>query len=156
MTRSEIESKILNLVEKKAISLIEKHLPNDGWTFQWDNAKRRMGQCRYRPKVISMSRILVLEANHLQINNTILHEIAHGMAGHSAGHSWQWKRIALSIGCDGKRCHSVETSVGARYKADCRCDKTHYKFRRPKYGLTGYHCNRCKTKLVFEEIFNVS
>lgn len=152
MTTIQLESKALELIQKLAIRLINKHLPNSGWKFQWDNAKRRLGYCRFGPKIISLSRTLVLETTLEQIEDTILHEIAHVMAGYRAGHGWQWKRVARSIGCSAERCHNVTTKTGAKYEASCKCETPHYKFRRPKHGLTGYRCSACKTKLTFERI----
>jgi predicted SprT family Zn-dependent metalloprotease len=46
-------------------------------------------------------------ANDAKFKNTVLHEIAHAIAGPEAGHGSQWKRIAHQIGYDRnfKRCH---------------------------------------------------
>ncbi len=151
MNRLQLENQILNSIQKMAEELIEKHLAGFGWTFKWDRAKRRMVYCRYLPKKISLSSILVFNATKEEIRNTILHEIAHALAGYEAGHGYKWKRTARSIGCNGETCHSIEIGTGAKYSAKCSC-RVHYKFRKPKYGFSGYRCLKCKTGLVFQEI----
>lgn len=35
-----------------------------------------------------------------RVRNTVLHEVAHAVAGFDAGHGPRWQAIALSIGCD--------------------------------------------------------
>jgi SprT protein len=153
MTTVQMETRVLEMIRTMAEELIEKHLPGKGWTFEWDRAKRRMGCCHYSTKTITMSSFLVLNATKDQIRNTILHEIAHGMAGYAAAHGYHWRRTAISIGCDGKRCHTVKTSAGAKYKATCGgCGNEFFKFRMPKRGLTGRRCRKCKITLKYEVI----
>ena len=106
----------------EASALLREHgLADAGWMFKWDNARRRGGQCDYNRKTISMSKYLVPLWTDEQVRNTLLHEVAHAMTGHGAGHGPQWRRIARMIGCDAERTHSNETVEG-RYKAVCdRC-----------------------------------
>lgn len=75
------------------------------WTFVWDRAKRRFGQCRYVEKQISLSRPLVALNSETQVRDTILHEIAHALAGAGHGHSKHWKEVAASIGAEPHRCY---------------------------------------------------
>ena len=53
-----------------------------GYSFKFDNAKRRFGQCSYTDKRISLSKPLASNNldNFFQINDTILHEIAHALS----------------------------------------------------------------------------
>lgn len=73
------------------------------WSFGWDRAKRRLGVCRLREKVITLSFHFV-HANQdkpHEIHDTILHEIAHALAWTRHGertHGLHWKRICLEIG----------------------------------------------------------
>ena len=47
------------------------------------------------------------EARPEVIKNTILHEIAHAIVGYGvSAHGSEWKRMAMSIGCNGQRCSS--------------------------------------------------
>lgn len=49
--------------------------------------------------------------NCSEFRETILHEIAHIIAGLSFGHSHIWKKILLRIGGNGKRCHKIKTGL---------------------------------------------
>lgn len=78
------------------------------WTFQFDRAKRRFGQCRYGTNTISLSAPLVTLNDEAQVHNTILHEIAHALVGPGHGHDYVWRAKARAIGCDGLRCYQSE------------------------------------------------
>lgn len=82
----------IKLIELAASDLVRKHLGNE-WSLEISRAKRRHGRCYFRRKVIELSRY------HLSDwKDTVLHEIAHGIAGPSAGHGVEWKVACLSIG----------------------------------------------------------
>ena len=104
-----------------AYSLMKQHgLTDAGWHFSFDRAKRRAGACHYSKRTITMSSTYVSLNTEDSIRNTMLHEIAHALAGFRAAHGAEWVRVAKSIGCDGKRCTSEAiTDVKARYEAYC-------------------------------------
>lgn len=97
-----------------------------GWRFQWDDAKRRAGVCRYTTKTIGMSRMWAEHASDDDIIDTILHEIAHALVGAGHGHNHVWRAMARSIGCNAQRCATApETAPQGRYEAVCvSCEKT--------------------------------
>lgn len=99
-----------NDVYDLAIQLMSDHdLLINGWTFQFDNAKKRLGLCRHNTKCISMSRYFVSAATADEVEQTLLHEIAHArLPTHNArgkriGHGPEWRRLARSIGYKGDR-----------------------------------------------------
>ena len=119
----------VNLANKK----IQEHLPNMGWTFQLDNSVRRFGICRYRSKVIGMSRHLIELNDEAQVLDTILHEIAHALTPR-AHHGYEWKMACIRIGAKPVRCYSGETvnTPSLRYQATCGgCGQVHQKAKRP-------------------------
>lgn len=99
-----------------AVGLMRQHGLN-GWTFEFDNAKRRAGVCRYRCKVISLSRHYVrLNAdNYEDIRDTILHEIAHAIAGFKAAHGPAWKAVCRRIGAKPERCYDSSKVIMLRW-----------------------------------------
>ena len=106
-----------------AVSLMCKHaLVSKGWSFQFDESVRRFGYCDYRIKTISLSRVLV-ELNPIeQVRDTILHEVAHALAGPTAKHGRVWQLMAQSIGARPERCYSsdeVQTPT-APWQAVCQ------------------------------------
>ena len=86
--------------ERNAKLLMAAHgLTDKGWRFEWDNAARRFGQCRYSTKTISMSRQLTAQRSEAAVRNTMLHEIAHALTP-GARHGYELRMKALAIGCD--------------------------------------------------------
>jgi predicted SprT family Zn-dependent metalloprotease len=136
----------LNEAENLAISLMRYHgLYELGWRFEFDNAKRRFGVCRYRNKTIGLSKGLTALNELERVRNTILHEIAHALVGPKHGHDWVWRRKAIEIGCDGKRCYSSETTntVESRYIAICpKCKHTHKRHKITSRTKTS-SCGKC-------------
>ena len=65
----------------------------------------RAGQCDYKRKVISLQPTFVEKNYPVVIKWTILHEIAHAIAGRKHGHNKFWKRTAIALGDDGQRCY---------------------------------------------------
>lgn len=124
-----------------ANELMEAHglkQPEDGgkpWFFKFDAGKKRFGRCNYGDRIISLSLYLTRLNTEERVRNTILHEIAHALAGWQAGHGWQWKATARLIGCDGMARYNAEevnrpeTSV----YANCpNCGKESGFYRMPK------------------------
>lgn len=126
----------LNKAQELAKILMSKHdLTSKGWRFEFDTAKRRFGCCNHRYKKITLSRALVQVNSEARVKNTILHEIAHALVGGGHGHDAVWRRKALEIGCDGKRCYTSENTVipESKYIAVCKtCGHKHKKHRLTK------------------------
>lgn len=81
----------------------------DDWQFRLDRATSRFGSCNHRCKTITMSRLLVTLNDKREVRDTILHEIAHALAGPKVrAHGREWREIALRIGCNGRRCYGGE------------------------------------------------
>ena len=87
----------LNGVAGMARRLMDEH-GLTGWTFAFVEAKRRLGNCHFQHRVIRISRTHSLEGSGEQIRDTVLHEIAHAIAGYEAGHGPLWKVTARRIG----------------------------------------------------------
>jgi predicted SprT family Zn-dependent metalloprotease len=123
----------LKTAQNLAISLMDKHgLIDKGWHFEFDNAVKRFGVCRFRRKSIGMSTKLTTLNNEEQVKDTILHEIAHAIAGVGAGHGIEWKRVCLQIGAKPERCYDTDETnvVELKYYAVCgSCGKKHEKAR---------------------------
>lgn len=122
----------------EAEALIQQH-GLDGWSFQFDSAQKRAGACAFSTKVISLSRFYCIKASDAQVRDTVLHEIAHALAGPKHNHDATWKRIARSIGCTADRCHAVDFAP-AKHIASCsRCGWHQKKNRRLRGGV----CKTC-------------
>lgn len=104
----------LHEAEKLAHRLMREHnlfQPLDGsrrWSFRWSNAKRQAGVCRFVEREIALSRPIAELWPEEQVRDTILHEIAHAIAGHKAGHGPVWRAHAVRIGAKPDRTYSGE------------------------------------------------
>ncbi len=68
------------------------------WTLAFVESRRRLGDCWYDHQLIRIARHHAIEHPEPEIRDTVLHEIAHALAGHAAGHGPVWKAIARRIG----------------------------------------------------------
>jgi predicted SprT family Zn-dependent metalloprotease len=130
---------------KLALALMQEHGLHD-WAFRFNRARRRMGVCFYpapgRQGRIELSVYFVANNPDEEIRETILHEIAHALAGSAAGHGPAWKAVCLRIGAKPQRCGSARMPRGA-WLAQCPgCKAEITRHKRPR-TLTGYHCVRC-------------
>jgi predicted SprT family Zn-dependent metalloprotease len=74
-----------------------------GWRLVFDSAKTRAGVCRFDRKEIGLSRPLVSLYAAEHVTETVLHEIAHALAGPRHGHDRVWRATARRIGYRGER-----------------------------------------------------
>lgn len=134
----------MDLIEAKnlAIQLMREH-GLYGWRFDFSRGKRTVGLCNYSRKKISLSREFAQHMNQKQVANTILHEIAHALVGNGHGHNHVWRRKAIEIGCDGKRCSSYNFDIPAKYHAICpECGRIHKANRKIKRKTWCGYCNK--------------
>lgn len=130
----------LDRVEVWARALIALHL-DDSWSFGFDNAKRRAGLCDYSRKRISVSRYLAARYDDDTNHQTLLHEVAHALAGSAAGHGPEWRRVADELGYDGGVTHRGETANElAPWVGSCPAGHLVYRHRRPARRAS---CRRC-------------
>jgi predicted SprT family Zn-dependent metalloprotease len=117
-----------------------------GWTFGFNKAKRGAGVCRFTKKRIELSEVFALKASQKDLLNTILHEIAHALAGKSHDHDKTWKDIAIRVGCDGKRCHTIKFAE-AKIIQFCNC-QTRELYKRPT--SCRMICGKCKVPVQWK------
>lgn len=131
---------MLAIAARAQEALREHGLAAEGWRFRWDQAKRRAGACHFRTKTISLSApIFRLEANRSDVEDTILHEIAHALVGPGVpAHGRIWQLKALAIGAKPVRCHKLETPTP--FVGVCECGPIHGRCILPK---SQRRCKRC-------------
>ncbi|MBO3663456.1 SprT-like domain-containing protein [Microbacterium stercoris] len=138
----------LNRVRVWAQALIDLHL-DASWTFAFDNAKRRAGLCDYTRKRISVSRYLTARYDDDTNHQTLLHEVAHAIAGPGAGHGAAWKRVARDLGYVGGTTHHGETATElAPWVGQCPNGHLAYRHRKPARAMS---CAKCSPR--FDERF---
>ena len=144
----------LTQVEELAAQLITKHqdrgtLPR-GWRFGFDLAPARAGVCNFSAQRINLSVSYCLRATRAEIQDTILHEIAHAMVGPRHNHDAVWKSRAQMIGCSGERCHRVEHSA-PRWIGECGCGQQWFRHRLQRKLLSDRVCAKCRGVITWLE-----
>ena len=89
-----------------------------GWSFQFDHATSRAGCCNYQTRVISLAHAYARSATDAEIDDALLHEIAHALVGQAYGHDQVWQAKAVALDCSGQRCHDVQFTP-PRYIVTC-------------------------------------
>jgi predicted SprT family Zn-dependent metalloprotease len=95
MTHAEAQSLALSLMSLHGLA---------HWSFAFNRRKRTLGLCYYSRQRIELSAHYVLRNDEASIRDTILHEIAHALAGPRAAHGPKWKALARQLGATPKRC----------------------------------------------------
>lgn len=130
-------------------NLLKHHGLRD-WRFAFNNSRTAFGYCCGEDKLISLSNILTFfETNDECVIDTIKHEIAHALDYKIRGfskHDKTWKKLAIDIGCNGKRCgeeNGIKLShFYYKYHAKCkRCQTEFYRFRLSVKN--SYACPKC-------------
>lgn len=112
-----------------------------GWRIEFDNAKRRAGVCRHGSRTISLSAALTRLHDEAEVRETILHELAHALAGPRHQHDETWRAIAVSIGSTGERCVPEDAPrVVGSWLGVCEGGHEFDRHRRPDRVLL---CGRC-------------
>lgn len=110
------------MADLNEVSILARRIMNDHGLghvpFQFDNAKARFGVCKFRgrsgtwvPIQIALSQHLVRVNTLERCLETVLHEVAHALAGHEAGHGPAWRRQARALGIEPRRCGTHEDTV---------------------------------------------
>ena len=126
-----------------ALELMREHgLLADGWTFKFDAGVKRFGATHWKKdrftkefveKKITLARDLVKINTEERVRRTMLHEIAHALAGPHAGHGPLWLAKCAEVGIpDEKACYTNETTVTLPARWIGRCPKCTVKVERER------------------------
>lgn len=110
------------------------------WGFAFDRAKTRHGQCDFTRQRITLSRYFVEMNDEPVVRETILHEIAHAIAGSAAGHGPRWQMVARNLGVRPTARKASKMPKG-RYRGVCSCGYPHHLHRKP---TRAYYCCTCR------------
>jgi predicted SprT family Zn-dependent metalloprotease len=131
---------------------IEWHgLTQRAWRVKYNHSRTCAGECDMRAKTLSFSRHLIARGPLKELRNTLLHEIAHALAGARHDHDQTWRSIALKIGCDGERCYNFEL---APHKWLFRCSAGCWQTRRHRRHSidTKQTCRKCNAACIYVRI----
>ena len=112
------------------------------WAFGFDLATSRAGVCRYSERRIDLSVSYCLAATRAEIEDTVLHEIAHAIVGPRHNHDAVWKAKAREIGCAGERCHRVQHST-PKWVGECGCGQQWFRQTLQRRIMRNRVCAKC-------------
>lgn len=141
----------MNLVaaSRLARDLMDQH-GLKAWTFEFDDAVRRAGMCSYAKQRISLSAPLTRIHDEREVRDTILHEVAHALAGPKAKHGPAWREVAVRIGCSGRRCVDPSApSIDGPWVGTCPSGHRATRFRRPS-GIMS--CRSCGPRFALANL----
>ena len=144
----------MNITEAKTLALLymEEHRLAD-WKLEFENCKRSLGRCHYYDRKITLSEWYVELNEEKDVEDTILHEIAHALSWvrygrEGKGHGRLWKKVCVEIGAIPQRLHQgvIEyPNNHHKYVDTCGCDITYKRHRIRKFAK--YRCPKCNEPL---------
>ena len=146
----------MNTIDAEVLILLhmEKHgLFDKLWHFDFEHCKRSLGRCHYDKQKITLSKWYVELNEEKDVEDTILHEIAHALSflkygRKGTGHGIFWKQMCIKIGAKPNRIHQgvIEyPSNHHKYVDDCACGITYKRHRISKERH--YRCPKCRQPL---------
>lgn len=128
-------------VRRLARELLDRHGLRD-WAFGFNRRVRGLGLCRHDLKVIELSWHFAQRNTEDEIIDTLLHEVAHALAGPGHGHDATWKAKCVEVGARPERCGEADMPEG-RWRADCpTCGAAFRRHRRPR-PADRWFCRSC-------------
>lgn len=102
-----------------------------GWRFGTNTNKSSLGRCIYSKRTLELSRHFLGAVPVTDMWNTVLHEIAHAIAGPYAGHGHLWKRIHTALGGTAEATATLDAEAREKVQARskwhgvCPADPSH-------------------------------
>lgn len=137
-----------------AREIMDEHgLIDAGWSFQWNKRVRAAGLCSYRKRTIELSRLMTPKREEKDVRDTILHEVAHALAGPEAKHGWVWRQKARELGARPSTCvaDTAACRVPGSWQAVCCGRVVGTRHRRPT-GNRIYRHNRCGKPVAWQKV----
>lgn len=125
------------------------------WNAEMNNSRTALGQCHFDDMRLEFSRLILPKVNHITRFDTILHEIAHAIAGKDAAHGPEWIAVAYEIGCTARptvETHSYSVKE-TNYSWIGVCPSGHRIGRTFKPKNFYHSCNRCTDRYSPAHIF---
>jgi len=133
--------------------LMKRHGLGNNWSFRWSRGRRLHGYAQYNERTkrghIALSRFFVQLNTSDEIEDTILHEIAHALVGVGKGHSPAWKLKAIEIGLSNPQRVTIANMPEPKYFAVCACAIRHKRHRKSRRHA--YFCRKCGEELRWKE-----
>jgi predicted SprT family Zn-dependent metalloprotease len=121
------------------------------WRLTWDNrSKTRAGLCSYASRSLTLSTAFVARCPAQDIQQTLLHEVAHAVVGAAHHHHDQvWCQAAQQLGCQDDKCQPVQI-MRAPFVLTCmqRCFHSP-RMKRSWKTIESKKCSKCGGTLQY-------
>lgn len=116
----------------------------DDWRLAFDHARQRCGACHFSARTITLSRHFVHLNDPQELRDTVLHEIAHALAGPHSGHGPRWQQIAEHIGAPVQTTNNTASMPAPRWGLQCEsCSQIVARRHRRRINLHLVRCGHC-------------
>ena len=123
--------------------LLVRHGLHD-WQVRTDHARSRCGSCHFAQREITLSTHFIRLNETPEIEATILHEIAHALAGPNAGHGPHWQKIAAHIGAPVDATNATAAMPQPAWALRCdQCRQIVARRHRRTLALDRVRCRDC-------------
>lgn len=123
------------------------------WKINWSRAKKTHGRCFHDTRVLEFSAVAFGLIGEDEVRNTILHEIAHALAGPGHGHDSTWVRIHRSIGGTGAQYVTKEAAQTIPTAWVGKCPNGHTSGGMHRAPLRVKGCGKCSRSFTPENLF---
>lgn len=132
-----------------ATKLIKKHLGKK-WKLTLNKCHTSLGRCDFERKLIELSIYFIDHNDSDAVGEIILHEIAHALAGSSAGHGPLWAEQCRRLGIEPTVKYYDKKMPEGKWVATCnKCQRKYNKQYRPAVGFQ-YLCPKCNVLVEFK------
>jgi predicted SprT family Zn-dependent metalloprotease len=138
----------VNIVDAQTIArqLMNRHGLDD-WHLHFDHARQRCGSCNFTNHQISLSKHFIGLNDLAEVRNTILHEIAHALAGPGVAHGPEWQAVARQIGAPIRATNATAEMPEPPWQLHCvSCTRVVAKRHRRSLNLDRTRCRYCGIK----------
>jgi predicted SprT family Zn-dependent metalloprotease len=132
-----------------AKGLIKQHL-GKRWRLKLNKRHTSLGRCDFDQKVIELSIYFIDHNNADAVGEIILHEIAHALAGDTAGHGSLWAEQCRRLNIEPTVVYHDKKMPDGKWVATCnKCTRQYNKQYKPAVGFQ-YLCPKCNVLVEFK------
>ena len=150
---------ILKDAQTLALLHMEKYKIANKFNFEFEDVKSSLGRCFYFEKRITLSKWYVEENSEEEVEDTILHEIAHALAwinDRASGHGKIWKSWAKKVGANPSAVSKhklIKPKNHHKYEQEC-CGVNYQRHRIS--SKRKYYCPKCEQRLFLKKTLDKS
>lgn len=128
--------------------LIKLHLGKK-WKLKINKRHSSLGRCDFDRKIIELSAHFIDHNNTDAVTEIILHEIAHALAGDTAGHGPLWAEQCRRLNIEPTVVYHDKKMPDGKWVATCKkCSRQYNKQYKPPIGFQ-YLCPKCNVLVEF-------